>query len=86
MGKNKLSGLAKAMCVQAGFEGHYTGHSGKVICATELFNNNIDEQLIQAQTDIVVQLFVHTNDLEKKIAKRYHKYFSHQLLRSCVIL
>ena len=50
IGKNKLQGLIKAICEQAGFEGYFTGHSGKVTCATELFNNNIDEQLIQVQT------------------------------------
>ena len=48
--KNRLAGLTKAFCLEAGFNGHFTGHSGKVTCATELFNNNIDEQLIQAQT------------------------------------
>ena len=33
-----------------GFSGQYTNHSGKVTCATELFKNNIDEQLIMRQT------------------------------------
>ena len=35
---------------QAGFNGRFTIHSGKVTCATQLFEENIDEQLIQLQT------------------------------------
>lgn len=50
IGVNKLSIIVKTFCGKAGFEGYYTNHSGKVTCATELFNNNIDEQLIMKQT------------------------------------
>ncbi len=50
IGKNSLSGLVKKFCSQAGFVGNFTGHSGKVTCATELFINDVDEQLIQVQT------------------------------------
>ncbi len=50
IGKNKLGGLVKEMCTRAGFSGNYTNHSGKVTCATELFNSNVDEQLIMRQT------------------------------------
>jgi hypothetical protein len=50
VGKNMLSGLVKQFCSEAGYEGHYTGHSGKVTCATELFKHNIDKQLIQLQS------------------------------------
>ena len=35
---------------QAGFNGHFTNHSGKVTCATQLFEENVDEQLIKLQT------------------------------------
>jgi len=35
---------------QAGFNGRFTIHSGKVTCATQLFEENVDEQLIQLQT------------------------------------
>ena len=34
---------------QAGFTGHFTNHSGKVTCATQLFKENV-EQLIKLQT------------------------------------
>ena len=49
IGKNKLSLIIRKFCDKAGFKGTYTNHSGKVTCATELFNNNIDEQLIMKQ-------------------------------------
>ena len=50
VGKNTLNGLVKNFCMEGGLEGYFTGHSGKVTCATALFNENIDEQLIQIQT------------------------------------
>ena len=40
----------KHFCKEAGFVGQYTNHSGKVTCATRLFKENIDEQLIKRQT------------------------------------
>ena len=42
--------MLKKFCHKAGFEGNFTNHSGKVTCATELFSNDIDEQLIMKQT------------------------------------
>ena len=50
IGVNKLSTIVKNFCQKAGFQGFFTNHSGKVTCATELFRNNIDEQLIMKQT------------------------------------
>ena len=50
VGKNTLNSLVRRFCTEAGFSGNFTGHSGKVTCATELFVNNVDEQLIQIQT------------------------------------
>ena len=50
IGVNKLSNIVKRFCEKAGFEGYFTNHSGKVTCATELFKENIDEQLIMKQT------------------------------------
>ena len=40
--KNTLVTSVQKFCCQAGFDGHYTGHSGNVTCATELFNNMVD--------------------------------------------
>lgn len=42
--------MIKEMCALAGFSGNFTNHSGKVTCATRLFENNVDEQLIMRQT------------------------------------
>jgi hypothetical protein len=50
IGRNRLSELMKEICGKAGFVGNFTNHSGKVTCATRLFQNNVDEQLIMRQT------------------------------------
>ena len=50
IGKNTLATLVQKFYGEAGFDGHYTGRNGKVTCATELFNNMVDEQLIQHYT------------------------------------
>ena len=50
LGKNTLGTIVKRFCNEAGFSGQYTNHSGKVTCATTLFKENIDEQLIKRQT------------------------------------
>lgn len=50
IGRNKLAGLIKEMCQKAGLKGNFTNHSGKVTCATGLFEASVDEQLIMSQT------------------------------------
>lgn len=50
VGVNKLSTLIKSMCNKAGLTGFFTNHSGKRTCATTLFNNGVDEQLICERT------------------------------------
>ena len=50
VGVNTLRNIVRNFCTEAGFEGQYTSHSDKVTCATELFKNNVDEQLIMQQT------------------------------------
>ena len=50
-GWNPLSGkIVPKFCKQAGFSEHFTNHSRKVTCASQLFAENIDEQLIKLQT------------------------------------
>jgi hypothetical protein len=79
VGKNMLSGLVKQFCSEAGYEGHYTGHSGKVTCATESFKNNNDEQLIQLQTCHRSTSSVgYTRSLMMSISNRYQIFCSHQ--------
>ncbi len=72
VGRNKLAGLVKEMCTMAGFKGNFTNHSGKVTCATRLFEHNIDEQLIKRQTghrsDSVRQYKRPNSDHDKKIS------------------
>ena len=50
LGRNTLSTIVKRFCEEAGFQGNYTNHSGKVTCATTLFRSGVDEQLIMRQT------------------------------------
>ena len=40
----------KEMCGKAGLKGNFTNHSGKVTCASRLFEHNVDEQLIMRLT------------------------------------
>ena len=47
VGRNTLSHLISKMCKNAGIEGHKTGHSGKVTCATVLYQNDFSDQLIK---------------------------------------
>ena len=46
MGVNKLSIIVKSMCKNANIPGYFTNHSGKRTCATALFREGVDEQLI----------------------------------------
>ena len=50
IGVRTLGKIVQTFCSEANFEGHFTNHSGKVTCATQLFANNVDEQLIKRQT------------------------------------
>ena len=50
VGKQTLGTIVKCFRTEVGFQGNDTNHSGKVTCATTLFNQNFDEQRIQHQT------------------------------------
>ena len=50
MGHNTLGKIISELIKEAGFEGHYTNHSLRVTSATQLFNAEVDEQLIMART------------------------------------
>ena len=48
----------------AGISGNYTGHSGKVTCATELFKAGLQEKLVKERTghrSSVVQAYERTS-------------------------
>ena len=50
VGFHTLEKIVPEFCKQAGFNGRFTNHSGKVTCATQLFEEHVDEQLIKLQT------------------------------------
>ena len=50
IGVNKLSIIVKSMCKNANIPGYFTNHSGKRTCATALFREGVDEQLICSRT------------------------------------
>ena len=50
VGIHTLEKIVPEFCKQAGFNGRFTNHSGKVTCATQLFEEHVDEQLIKLQT------------------------------------
>ena len=50
VGKSMLGRLIPEMCKAAGIQGHKTDHSGKVTCATTLYQQNFSDQLIKERT------------------------------------
>ena len=50
IGINKLQGMVKNMCLQAGIPGNKTNHSLRAACATQLYEAGIPEKLIQDRT------------------------------------
>lgn len=50
VGVNAIRQLLPKAASLAGIQGNITAHSGKVTCATSLFQKNIDEQLIMSRT------------------------------------
>ena len=50
IGKNKLSGMVKAICLEAGLAGSYTNHSLRASGATALFSSGVSEALVQHRT------------------------------------
>ena len=50
VGVNKLATLNKSMYTKAGLNGNFSNHSGKRTCATSLFHEGFDEQMISSRT------------------------------------
>ena len=50
VGVNKLATLNKSMYTKAGLKGNFSNHSGKRTCATSLFHEGFDEQMISSRT------------------------------------
>ena len=50
LGRNTLAKITPDMCKAAGIQGNKTGHSGKVTCATVLYQQDFSDQLIKERT------------------------------------
>ena len=50
IGENTLAKTVKRLCGAAGIQGHKTNHSLRVMAATRLFHEGIDEKLIMERT------------------------------------
>ena len=52
VGHNTLSRTVARLCKSAGIPGYKTNHSLRVTCATRLFQNGVDEQLIMGHCSV----------------------------------
>lgn len=50
MGHNTLTKVVKSLCDSCGIKGYKTNHSLRATCATRLYENGVDEQLIMERT------------------------------------
>jgi hypothetical protein len=50
LGHNTLKSMVACMCKDAGFSGFFPNHSLRATCATRMFDNNVEEQLIMLKT------------------------------------
>ena len=72
-GVNRLRNAVKDMCTSAGLPGFYTNHSLRSTCATKLYQNDIDEQIIQEITghrSLAVRAYKRTSDKQRKMASQ----------------
>ena len=70
-GVNRLRDTIKEVCKNAGLPGFYSNHSLRSTCATKLYRNNVDEQLIQEITghrSLAVRSYKRTSDKMRKMA------------------
>ena len=70
MGANKLREVVKTLCVKAGLPGFYTNHSLRSTCATNLYQADIDEQLIQeimGHRSLAVHSYKRTCDAQRRL-------------------
>ena len=50
VGVHKLQTTIGRMCTEIGLKGHYTNHSLRATCATRLYRNNVQDQLVKSKT------------------------------------
>ncbi|KAL5012557.1 hypothetical protein ScPMuIL_011108 [Solemya velum] len=70
IGAHTLSKTVPRLCEEAGLEGYFTNHSLRASCASRLFENGVDEQLIMERTG------------HRSLAVRQYKRTSNKLVRS----
>ena len=74
VGSNTLREVVKELCKKAGFPGFYSNHSLCSICATNLYQTDVDEQLIQEITghrSLAVCSYKRTCDKQHKMASNH---------------
>ncbi|XP_021362841.1 uncharacterized protein LOC110456414 [Mizuhopecten yessoensis] len=59
LGQNTLGSYTSSMMKDAGFEGHYTGHSGIVTLAVTLYSEGISERVIKERTGLLSEYVRH---------------------------
>ena len=70
-GENKLREVVKDLCESTGFPGFFTNHSLQSTSTTTLYQNNVDEQIIQeitGQRSLAVRSYKRTSDSQCKAA------------------
>ena len=68
-GKHKIEGVVAKLCDRAGFSGKRTNHSARASAASNLYEQGIDEQLIQEKTghrSVAVRSYKRTSNRQLK--------------------
>ena len=72
-GENKLRSFVKDLCNKAGIPGFYTNHSLKATGCTRMYNNNVEEQVIQeisGHRSLSVRSYKQTSESQHKNATK----------------
>ena len=72
-GVNRLWNVVKDMCKDVGLPGFYTNHSLRAGATTKMYQNDIDEQLIQEITghqSLAVRSYKRTSQKQRKLASK----------------
>ena len=71
VGENKLRNFVKDLCTKANIPGFYTNHSLRATGAIRLYQNDVDEQIIQeimGHRSLAVRSYKHTSDKQREFA------------------
>ncbi|XP_069140278.1 uncharacterized protein [Argopecten irradians] len=67
LGQNTLGSYTSSMMKDAGFEGHYTGHSGIVTLAVTLYSEGISERVIKERTGLLSEYVRHFKAMSSQV-------------------